>query len=519
MRRHGLLASLLLILVLVFADVTVSEGSPPDRWTEVRSAHFVVLTDSSERDARRVASQFERMHAVFHAIFPTKGDDTDPPIEVLALKDRKAMQALEPEAYLGRNQVDLAGLFVRASDKNYILVRLDAHEEHAFATVYHEYTHYILRKTDAWLPLWLNEGLAEFYENTDIGDKEVRFGQGSAEDLHYLSLKAMLPLTTLLAVDTRSPYYHDEQKGSVFYAESWVLTHYLIATDRMEGRHRVRDYAELLVRGEDPVTAARHAFGDLDRLQQALGLYVQQQKFMYFTMVPALTAKESTFEVRPVPPAEADAVRGDVLVDTERGKEAQALLEDVLRADPGNALAREAMGRLRFREGDIAGAKKWYGEAVERDSHSYLAHYYYAVMLLDAGDAGRDETIESSLETAIKLNPEFAPACDALAMFYGSRHLKLEEAHRLSVRAVELEPERLSYRLNEAEVLAQERQFTSALGELKSAMRLAKTPAEIDSVKSRVRRIEGYQALLAKRAAPSSVSSVSSVTSVTSVSR
>ncbi len=65
----------------------------------------------------------------------------------------------------------MAGLFLRAPDRNYILVRLDAQQEHAYGTVYHEYTHYMLRKADTWLPLWLNEGLAQFYENTDIDDK------------------------------------------------------------------------------------------------------------------------------------------------------------------------------------------------------------------------------------------------------------------------------------------------------------------------------------------------------------
>jgi hypothetical protein len=36
-----------------------------------------------------------------------------------------------------------AGLFVRAQDKNYVLVRLDAQGDHPYSTVYHAYTHYI----------------------------------------------------------------------------------------------------------------------------------------------------------------------------------------------------------------------------------------------------------------------------------------------------------------------------------------------------------------------------------------
>ena len=73
----------------------------------------------------------------------------------------------------------------------------------------------------------MNEGLAEFYQNSDIQDKEVRVGQPSADDILYLRQGRLLPLKTLLAVDHNSPYYHDEQKGSVFYAESWALIHYI----------------------------------------------------------------------------------------------------------------------------------------------------------------------------------------------------------------------------------------------------------------------------------------------------
>jgi tetratricopeptide (TPR) repeat protein len=458
--------------------------------------HFVVLTDSNERDARRVASQFERMHLVFHTLFPTKGDDSDPPIEVLAVKDRKGMEALEPEAYLGKGKVDLSGLFVRSPDKSYILVRLDAHGEHAYSTVYHEYTHYMLRKA-AWLPLWLNEGLAQFYENTDIDDKNAWLGQANAERLSYLNRNDLLPIATLLKVDSTSPYYHDGQMGSAFYAESWALTHYLIVSDRVAGTHRIHDYAELLAQGEDAVTGARHAFGDLDKLQDGLSTYVTQRRFMYFMMASTLPAKDATFAVREVRMAEADAVRADVLVYTERGKEARALLDTALRDDPDNALAHETMGYLRYREGDIAGAKKWYGEAVKLDPNSCLAHYYYATMAMDSADSGEDEAIEASLRTAIRLNPEFAAAYDRLAMFYASRHRRLDEAYALNVRAIELESGSLSYRINSAEVLTEEQRFADALSVLGAAKRLAKTPYEVDAVESRIARVERRETAVA----------------------
>jgi Tfp pilus assembly protein PilF len=473
--------------------VAASGGPSPERWVEVRSAHFAVMTDAGEKDGRRIAGQFERMHAVFQRLFPLKDDGSDPPIVVLAVKDRKAMQALEPLAYLGKDKLDLSGLFLWASDQNYILVRLDANEEHPFATVYHEYTHYMLHKAE-WLPLWLNEGLAEFYENTDIDEKGARLGQASVEDLNYLNANRMLPLATLFAVDRKSPYYHDESKGSVFYAESWLLTHYLIAGDEALGTHRVHDYAQLLAQGEDPVTAAREAFGDLAELQLLLERYLLQRKFTYFILKEPLATKDPDLQVRAVPEPEANAVRADVLICSERTGDAQALLESLLRADPNDARASEGMGLLSFRKGDYEAARRWYGEAVRLNSQSYLAHYYYAVMALHAGDKQQDEAIESSLRTAMKLAPQFAPSYDTLAAFVASRHRNLDEAEMLAARAIELEPDRLSYRMDAADVLAEERKLVSAVEALKAAQRLAKTPEEIDAVQGRIKRYERYEA-------------------------
>src|ERR1700693_2201937 len=116
------------------------------------------------------------MRSVYHAAFPKAQVDPGAPILVLAIKDAKDFRALGPEAYLAKGQLKLGGLFLRAADKNYVLMRVDAEGDHPYAVVYHEYTHLLLGKSAEWLPLWLNEGLAEFYQNTDIHEKDVNLG-------------------------------------------------------------------------------------------------------------------------------------------------------------------------------------------------------------------------------------------------------------------------------------------------------------------------------------------------------
>lgn len=483
----------LFALVLLFAPLSALAGSPSQHWLQITSPHFVVITDSNEKQARHIAAQFEQMRSVFHTLIPNGASDAGAPITVLALKDRKGFQAIEPPAYLAKNQLDLAGLFMNAPDKNYILLRLDAQGEHPFDTVYHEYTHFMFRK-DTWLPIWLNEGLAEFYQNTDIQEKDVLLGQPSADNIYYLRDHSLLPLTTLLKVDHASPYYHDEQKGSVFYAESWALTHYIEITDAENNTNRLSDYATLLMQNQDPVTAAQQVFGDLKHLQNSLYYYIQQGSFKMFKMKSAVIIDPSSFQVAQISQPEVDAIRADVLVRNGRSAEAEALLTTTLRDDPNNARAHEVMGFLKFRAGDIPSAKKWFGEAVQLNSDSFLASYYFATMSMQMNDTDHDASIESSLRTSIKLNPSFAPAYDTLARFLAMRHQKLDEAHLLNVQAVQLDPANLAYRFNTANVLMEEEQFVGAKSVLKLALTIAKTPDQTAMVQNRIQQIDKYQA-------------------------
>ena len=450
----------------------------PEVWVEIRSPHFLVISNSNEKQARRVADQFERMRSVFHTLFPKIQIDTLGSITVLAIKDEKDFRALEPTAYLAKGQVKLGGLFLRGADKNYVLMRLDAEGEHPYAVVYHEYTHLLLSKAE-WMPLWMNEGLAEFYQNTDIHEKDVELGQPSPENLQLLRENQLMPLATLFAVDHSSPYYHEENKGSIFYGESWALTHYLELNDFHDKAHRLTNYAQMLAQQVDPVTAATRAFGDLKQLQSILNGYIRQGSFHYFRMAGSTEVDDSVFQSRTLSLSQADAVRADFLAYNQRTADSRALLDHILKDDPTNVLAHETMGFLEFRAQHIDEARNWYAQAVKLDSQSYLAHYYFAAISMNGSmNAAEQPQVESSLRASIKLNPNFAPSYDRLAAFLAMRHGKLDEARLMALSAVQLEPGNLNYRMNTANILLQMGRGKDAINVIRNAMHLASSPEE-----------------------------------------
>jgi Tfp pilus assembly protein PilF len=235
---------------------------------------------------------------------------------------------------------------------------------------------------------------------------------------------------------------------------------------------------------------------------------------MMFKLNKPIPVDESTFQVRAIPATDADAIRADVLVYNQRTRDAQVLIDQVLRDDPSNALAHETMGFLKFREGDKEAAKKWYGEAVKLDSQSYLAHYYYATMSMGTDGEGKDPVIESSLRTCIKLNPNFAPAYDALARYYMRDPAKIAEAHILNIRAIMLEPDNINYRLNAAVVLLNNQRYDDAIAALKAASRVAKTPQDVASVQGLLAQAEQYQESVAQGRQAATQPGSASVTTV-----
>ena len=482
------------VLSFIFFAATLAPArEKTENWIQVTSPNFVVVTNSSEKQGRRIADQFERMRSVFHVAFPKLRIDPGVPIIVLAIKDEKDFRALEPADYLAKGSLKIGGLFLRAPDKNYVLMRLDAEGGHPYSVVYHEYTHLLTSKAAEWMPLWMNEGLAEFYQNTDIHEKDALLGEPSNEEIYWLREHPLLPLPTLFTVDQRSPYYHEENKGSIFYAESWALVHYIQIGDFKEKTHRLTDYSTLLTQKVDPVTAATQAFGDLTHLQSELEGYVRGGRFGYLKMTTTTEVDDSAFKVQALTETQSEVLRADFLAYNQRNTDAQALLDRILRDDPSNVSAQETKGFLEFRQGHLEEARKWYTKAVQLDSQSFLAHYYFAAIGMNGKQPGaKQEEAESSLRMAIKLNPSFAPAFDRLAVCLAMQGKDLDEARMMGLTAVSLEPANIGYRIDIAHILLQKGDSYSAVQVLLNAAKIAKSPQEATEVATALTQVQAY---------------------------
>ncbi len=161
-------------------------ASNNETWVEVRSPHFTVTSNGGEKQARRVVEQFELVRAAFQKILTsTMRVDPGEPIIILAAKNENTLKALLPEYYEVTGHMHPAGIFVPGQEKHYIALRLDAEGENPYHVLYHEYFHLIVQLNFRNMPVWLNEGYAEFFGNTTLRDKDISFGQANAAAIYH----------------------------------------------------------------------------------------------------------------------------------------------------------------------------------------------------------------------------------------------------------------------------------------------------------------------------------------------
>jgi tetratricopeptide (TPR) repeat protein len=464
------------------ATAGVSTASNPQAWLELRSPNFLIITNANENEARTVAVQFETIRAVAREHFGNVS--TSDPVIIVAAKDEATLKILLPEFWEKRGSMHPAGIFLNGPDKSYVGLRLDVSMNQSayepYEPIYHEYYHYLMRRLTPRLPLWMVEGLAEFYGNTRIETKNVFVGDPSTSNIMILRQNVLLPLSTLFEVNASSPYYHEQSKTSIFYAESWALTHYLIARDWREKTQRLKDFTLLLLENVPQTEAARRTIGDPGALEGELSEYIH--KFSFTTArLDRPKIEVGDFRVRQLSDAESLAVRADFMAHHRHYAEARQMLEESLKLDPKLAGAYEGMGFLCFQLGKIAEAGKWYSEALAINPQSYLSNFAYAESVLQ-GTLNDDLAVraESSLRAAIKINPNFAPAYDHLAYLLALswHNQNPEEAHMMALHAVALEPGNISYRLQVVQTLERMGRTEDAIRVATLTASMAKTPAD-----------------------------------------
>ncbi|PYU13504.1 MAG: hypothetical protein DMG37_10230, partial [Acidobacteria bacterium] len=373
-------------LTLALASFLIPiRASAADNWIEVRSPHFTVNTNAGEKEARKIADQFEQIRQMFHSAFPAMRVDPGQPIVIVAAKNENTMKLFLPEEWEVKGHIHHAGLYQPGEDKDYVIMRLDSEGENPFHTLYHEYTHALMRLNFTGLPLWLDEGMAEFFGNSTLGDKESKTGTIDPGHLYLLQQSKLIPIETLLEVDHRSPYYNENNRASVFYAESWALVHYLTMDKDARQQQLLKNFLAAWQKSGSQVQAAQEAFGDLKQFGRRIEGYARQSSFMVGLVKSGQEAAEKSYSARSISAGEMTALRGDFFAHHNRLEQAQPLLEEAAQAEPNLPFAHEALSYYHYRQRELAKADQQIQQALKLGTTGFGPQYFHGIFLLQQG--------------------------------------------------------------------------------------------------------------------------------------
>lgn len=130
------------------------------------------------------------------------------------------------------------------------------------------------------VPIWLNEGMAQYFETSYVIGSHFYTGQVSRNKLLYaqalIANKKAPPLAQLIQWD-RATFYAN---ANVAYPMSWALVYYLLNSnnDRFQ-QSEFRRYLQDLKLGKDDIRSLQRRFGsDIDRLQADFEDYILHLK-------------------------------------------------------------------------------------------------------------------------------------------------------------------------------------------------------------------------------------------------
>ena len=403
-RRHtfwGLRSSIFALSVLYLARPAFAADSPP--WLRISSDHFIVLTDAGEKRGHEVAARFEQMRAMFGQLLSQHKLRMSEPLEIIAIRSDKDYAQAAP---LRDGKPITAPAFVLA-DEDRIFVVLDLFEPDSWRAVEHQFAHYLLNYNYPPTQPWFDEGFAEYFSSLSFTARHAELGtdpelkpvyqtdiladqndpNGLKSDTEILSAPVWLTLPDLFGMKNRVVNGQEGTHHTLFYAQSWMLVHYLLNQNKLA---ETGTYFDLVENQKVPVEKA---------VQQAYGMTAAQLdkavKDYFHSLKPLFDALDASKQ--PNPPMTSDVVYelplpfgvDDVGSSSKQlaPAEAQALLDEMeLRIPERRTPALQQLQQL------VADAK----------TETSVAHRALAWAHIQKNETG--EAFEE-LSTALEMNP------------------------------------------------------------------------------------------------------------------
>ncbi len=243
------------------------------------SEHYTIKTDTSREFAKLIATHMDALYGEYEERFSSYAMQRHNRATIKVFDSRRAYDRAAPEFMQGT-----AGAF--SSEKNLIMAfRSDRTNEDVLKTLYHEGFHqFLYDRVGENMPLWLNEGFAEYFAEAIWDGRE--FHTGSKPHARLLPLQRSLERGRFIQLrhlfrfgqsDWLTHIRQGDPLARLQYDQAWSVIHFLQHGHEGKFQDRLIQYLRLHVEGVGPDAAFRKSFGtDIDGMQRAWRAYVLQ---------------------------------------------------------------------------------------------------------------------------------------------------------------------------------------------------------------------------------------------------
>jgi len=228
-------------------------------------------------------------------------------------------------------------------------------------------------------------------------------GRALAGRAALLANERWLDLNALFSAGPDSPYYNEKDKVSIFYAESWALTHMLaLSEEYMPGFSK---FVAALAGGRPAADCLQSIYGkNVKQVTGDLHSYIAQSSLRAAVYDIKLNQADLEPEVSEPSELEVDLALADLLASqTKTQAEAAQRLTRLAAEHPESADVQESLGYLAWSQGKRETAKLYLQHAFEEGSKNPEMLKDYAQILHEAG--APTEQILPVLRKAVELAP------------------------------------------------------------------------------------------------------------------
>lgn len=311
-------------------------------WIRIRSDHYDVMSSASEEETRHIVGDLETLATVLMSTSSRFRRESSQPTTVLVFASRQESNPYF-ELLLGRDKPTATGLYVRYAGGGTMFVDASRRRQRIEKTALHELVHDLLRQGEEVPPLWLEEGMAEYFSNADLRNGRVIAGQPVREHVSFLRRSVPIPLQQLFGIRAES----DASFAPGFYAESWAAVDWLMRL----GHEKFFPFLGEVERGTPVADALQKHYGkSLKEMDTALRNMGGRASYS----VELLGERREVPRPAPVPRATLLYELGRFLSHVAGAEqEAQRHYQEALRIDPRHAKSLAATGQ--FEEAIAAG--------------------------------------------------------------------------------------------------------------------------------------------------------------------